>query len=149
MQEYSVYCAGPITGQSYDKTVNWREEFKSKLPENIKAISPMRGKTFLKNETSVLDAYESNVLTSQKGITTRDRNDVIRCDVIVVNFLNAEKVSIGTVMEIAWADMLRKPIVLIMDEKNIHNHSMIRETAGFIVKSIDEAVFVVSTLLSA
>lgn len=149
MKNYLIYCAGPITGTSYDDTVNWREKIKEMLPENIEAISPMRGKAFLKNEKSVLDSYETNVLTSQKGITTRDRNDVIRCDLLIVNLLNAKKVSIGTVMEIAWADMLRKPIVLIMEKDNIHNHSILRETAGFIVTNIDEAVHVAKTILSA
>jgi nucleoside 2-deoxyribosyltransferase len=148
MKEYLVYCAGPITGLNYNETVNWRQEIADKFSNHIKAISPMRGKHYLKDRTSISDSYSEFVLSSQKGITTRDRNDVMRCDVLLVNFLGAEKVSIGTVMEIAWADMMRKPIVLVMNDKNIHDHAMIREVSGFIVSSMDEAVSIIETLLT-
>jgi hypothetical protein len=36
---------------------------------------------------------------------TRDRFDATRCDVLLVNLLGAERVSIGTMMEVAWADL--------------------------------------------
>ena len=147
-KEYLIYCAGPITGLSYDNTVGWRDYVGSKLPENIKAISPMRGKTYLLDKTSIDDCYNDIILSSQKGITTRDRNDVFRCDLLLANLLGTEKVSIGTVMEIAWADSLRKPIVLIMESKNIHDHAMVREVSGFIVKTLDEAIELSKTILS-
>jgi hypothetical protein len=44
--------------------------------------------------------------------------------------------------------MMRKPIVLVMNDKNIHDHAMIREVSGFIVSSMDEAVSIIETLLT-
>jgi hypothetical protein len=148
MKEFLLYCAGPITGISYGESVDWREYVSKKLPKYIKAISPMRGKKYLAGEKKVKDSYEEHPLSSQKGITCRDRMDVMRCDMILVNFLGANKVSIGSVMEITWADAYRKPIVIVMEKDNIHSHAMIREVSGFIVSTLDEAIKIVIAVLS-
>lgn len=148
MKEFLLYCAGPITGVSYSESIDWREYVASKLPPHIKAVSPMRGKKYLANEKSVKDSYEEHPLSSQKGIACRDRMDVMRCDMILVNFLGADKVSIGSVMEIAWADAWRKPIVIVMDKNNVHSHAILREVSGFIVSNLDEAIDIATAVLS-
>lgn len=148
MKEFLLYCAGIITGVSYGESTDWREYVAIKLPPHIKAVSPMRGKKYLANEKSIRDSYEEHALSCQKGITCRDRMDTMRCDMILVNLLGATKVSIGSVMEIAWADMCRKPIVVVMEKDNIHQHSMIREVSGFIVSSLDEAIAIATAVLS-
>lgn len=148
MKTFLVYLAGPITGVSYGDATDWRGEFAKKFPSYIQAVSPMRGKRYLSHEKMVQDSYEMHPLSSQKGITCRDRMDVMRCDLLLVNFLGAKKVSIGTVMEIAWADAWRKPIVLVMESENVHSHAMVREVAGFIVPTIDEAATIVTSVLS-
>lgn len=73
----------------------------------------MRGKKYLANEKDIKDSYEKYPLSCQKGITCHDRMDIMRCDIIIVNFLGAKRVSIGTVMEITWADAWRKPIIIV------------------------------------
>ncbi len=155
----TVYLAGPITGLSFTGATDWREQFQHKLGVYIKAMSPLRSKDYLKNEKSIGDSYEAgsnhsagpsqlvHVMSGQKGITTRDRYDVMTCDVILVNLLGATRVSIGTVMEIAWADMLRKPIVLVMEkEGNLMDHAMVRESCGFRVETLDEAAAVIRAI---
>ncbi|QQG44967.1 MAG: hypothetical protein HYW89_03095 [Candidatus Sungiibacteriota bacterium] len=148
MREFLLYCAGPITGVSFEGCTEWREYVAKKLPAHIKAVSPMRGKNYLAKEKLVKDSYAQHPLGSPKGITCRDRMDVMRCDLLLVNLLGAAKVSIGTVMEIAWADMLRKPIVIVMEKENIHSHAILREAAGFIVETLDEAVEIAIAVLS-
>lgn len=148
MQPFLLYLAGPITGVSYGASTDWRKYVAEKLPKYIQGVSPMRGKKYLNKEKSVKDCYENRPLSSRKGITTRDRFDVMRCDMLFVNLEGAEKVSIGTVMEIAWADMLRKPIVIVMSKNNVHYHSMVRESAGFIVSSLDKAIQIAVAVLS-
>ena len=140
-----VYLAGPIAGKSWEEATGWRNWFGSKF-DNIEFLSPLRGKEYLEKETSIQGSYEGKVLSSARGLTTRDRWDCVRADVVIVNFLGAEKVSIGTVMEIAWADLGRKPIILIMSEDSIHNHPMIRESVGYVVSSLDEAAYVLEHL---
>jgi|YelNatPaOPRAMG01_1025707.scaffolds.fasta_scaffold41937_2 hypothetical protein len=148
MKEFLLYCAGPITGLSYGESVDWREYVASKLPPYIKAVSPMRGKKYLANEKNIKNSYEEHPLSSQKGITCRDRMDVMRCDMILVNFLGATKVSIGSVMEIAWADAWRKPIIVVMEKDNVHSHAMIQEVSCFIVSDLDKAIEIAIAVLS-
>lgn len=145
----SVYLAGPITGSSYDSTVNWRDTFKKNIDSRIICYSPMRFKTFLQNE-KVIQANTnkySNILTKSKSILSRDYFDVQRSDLIVVNFLGADKVSIGTVMELAWAFSMQKQIILITEEGNIHNHIMINEAVNYIVDSVEQAMQLVEFIL--
>ena len=153
-----IYLAGPITGLSWGECTDWRTEFQKRMVgarETIKVLSPLRAKDYLSAEKIIGDSYEQtkiehplvSVLSSQKGITTRDRYDVMTCDVIVANLLGAERVSIGTVMEIAWADMLRKPIVLVMEKTgNLHDHAMVRESSGFRVETLDQAADIVRAI---
>lgn len=146
MKDYLVYLAGPITGLTYEGASDWREWVAARFPAYIVAVSPLRGKDYLPRGTALADHYEP-ALSTTKGITTRDRFDVMRADLILVNFLGATRVSIGTVMEIAWADMLRKPIVVAMEPGNIHEHGMLKESSGFIVPSLEEAIEVIKAVL--
>lgn len=140
--DYKAYLAGPITGTSYEESTDWRE-YASKILAylNIEGLSPMRGKDYLTSETRILDSYDEHILSHQRGIMTRDFNDCKRADILIVNFLGAERASIGTCMEIAWAYSNRVPVICIMEEKgNIHDHSMIREAIGFRVTNVDDAI---------
>lgn len=139
--KYSVYLAGPISGKSYDESINWRNKVIEELNDfNVSCLSPMRCKECLK--------YGRNsVITSSRGVITRDRWDCTRCDILLVNLLGADKVSIGTVMEIAWADANRKPIILIMEEDNVHDHIMIQECAGFVVSTLEDGIDVIKSII--
>jgi|SRR5579859_1929292 len=148
-----VYLAGPITGLNYKGATDWRFYAKSVLEAvGITAYSPMRGKEYLdkvKEFTADGDAYKHmGVLSSNRGIITRDRFDATRCDILLANLLGAPKVSIGTVMEIAWADAHRIPIVCCMEESdNVHEHGMITEVLGYRVPTLDEALHVIKAVL--
>lgn len=152
VRNYHVYLAGPITGLDFAGATDWRKIAKSKLEGNagIKALSPMRFMDYLARETD-LDAmgYDNHVLSTPRGIMTRDRFDCVRADVVLVNFLGATRVSIGTVMEIGWADLSRIPIVCCMEPKgNPHDHAMITEAIGFRVANLEDGLDVVKAILS-
>jgi hypothetical protein len=117
------------------------------MDERIACFSPMRNKEYLANEVVVGDSYANTVMSCSRGIMTRDRFDCTRSDMLLVNLLNAKKVSIGTVMEMAWADLKRIPIVIAMEADNVHAHAMIQEAAGFVVGSLEEAMRVVERVL--
>ena len=149
----TVYLAGPITGLDYAGATDWREYAIAELAKGgIKGLSPMRAKNFLANVTAFeanCDGYGSlNALATNRGIMTRDRFDATRCDVLLVNFLGAKRVSVGTAMEIAWADLARIPIVCAMEpEGNPHDHGMINEALGYRVTSLDEAIAITRAIL--
>jgi len=143
-----IYLAGPITGTAYQDTNNWRLEVTKELSSNnLIGYSPMRGKSYLSKENTILDNYQEHIMSSTVGINVRDYNDVITSGAILVNFLNSKRVSIGTVMEIAWARMKQIPIVIIMEKGNIHEHALL--TYGCIVVSnIDDGVDCIIQLIN-
>ena len=143
-----VYLAGPITGQSYDGAVGWREAAQQQLAKlGIVGLSPMRGKYYLEGLPTIGDSYEETILSAAKGITARDRWDCQRSDIVLVNFVGATKVSIGTCLELGWADSARRPIVVAMEKDNIHDHSMVREVTGFLCPTLAEALHIVEAIL--
>ncbi len=144
-----VYLAGPITGCTYEGAADWREQVKEALKDKpVTALNPLRGKFFLKGEESIGNDY-AELLGCSRGIMTRDHWDATRCTVLLVNFLGAQRVSIGTVMEIAWAWENRIPVIVIMEPKgNPHEHAMIREATGFRVETLEQALGVVKSLLN-
>jgi len=152
----SVYLAGPITGLTYDEGNDWRERVEADLfLAGITAWSPLRAKHFLR-EIGVLDSAGTpdsayiglNPLSEPKGITTRDRFDTMRSDMVLMNLVGATRVSIGTMIEAGWADAARVPLVVAMEDDNVHRHAMLNEVAGFIVPTLEEAVAVVKAVLT-
>jgi nucleoside 2-deoxyribosyltransferase len=144
-----VYLAGPITGCSYEGCTDWREYAIKELDTvGITGLSPMRAKDYLQRERIVGDCYDDKVLSSARGIITRDRWDTTRCDAILVNLLGAEQVSIGTIIELAWADLSRTPSIVVMEpDQNVHEHSMVREMIGFRVETLEEGLNVAKSIL--
>ena len=72
---------------------------------------------------------------------------VMRSNLVFVNFLGADKVSIGTAIELGWADAFRKPVVIVMEEDNIHRHAMIDQIPGYIVTTLDDGIDIVRRVL--
>lgn len=148
-----VYLCGPISGLTYTQArKSWRQEAAHILDSHgIQALSPLRAQEISKSENpnTVIDklGHEDKVTWTAKGITTKDRFLLEKSDIVLVNFLEAEKVSIGSVLEFGWADAYRKPVVLCMQKDNIHSHGMINEIAGFIVPTLEEGLKVTIDLL--
>lgn len=138
-----AYLAGPITGLTHKGADEWREFVSEKLIANdVVPLSPLRAEKFLEEfgvlETSYIGATP---MVTDRGMVTRDLWDLSRADVILCNLLGAERVSIGTMFELAWALYLRKPTVVVMEpEGNPHEHSFVREAIDYRVETLDEAV---------
>ena len=159
MSKPSIYLAGPITGLSYGKITEWRNDVAKAFAPDIECFSPLRGKDYLAQETSTKDQYNEYIMSSQRGILARDHYDATKRDLLFVNLLHAQRVSIGTVMEIAWAHEARVPIILcmaadVLDQdgvsigvKNPHDHSMIREACPLRVETVKEGIHVAKHLL--
>ena len=143
-----VYLAGPITGLTYAGCTDWREHARNRLNEvGINGVSPMRAKHYLEELSSISgtgEEYSQHVLSSQKSVLTRDRYDTRTANVVLMNLLDSKRVSIGTMIEMGWADAYRVPIVLVIEdggvEENYHHHMMVREAAGFILHDLEEAI---------
>jgi nucleoside 2-deoxyribosyltransferase len=148
----TVYLAGPITGLTFAGCTDWRKHAIEQLAEvGVRGLSPMRCKDYLAALPVISGTGEEYAhmgpLSLPRGVITRDRFDTTRCDVVLVNLLGAKAVSIGTVMEIAWADLSRIPIVCAMEKGNPHEHMMIHEALGYRVPTLEEALRIVAAIL--
>ena len=150
-----VYLAGPISGLTYDQGQDWRALIASQLQEKgILGYSPLRAKAYLKQYGVLEQSYQTkeqplSCLSSDRGITHRDRWDVMTSDAVLFNFLGAERVSIGTCIEIGWADAFRKPMVIVMEPTgNLHDYPMIREVAGWRVPTLEDGVTILDRILN-
>jgi len=142
-----VYLAGPITGYDYGTVNNWREGVVEHLKDHgLHGYSPMRGKNYLSKEDMIQDSYSDYTMSSITGINVRDFNDCKTADAILVNLLGAKRVSIGTVMEIAWGRAYQIPVVLVMEKDNIHSHGML-EFGNIIAPNLDEGVEAIIQIL--
>jgi len=139
----SVYLAGPITGLSFKGCTDWREGAKEHLDKfGIDAFSPMRKKGFLARYKHLsAKGYDLHALSTPSGITTRDRMDCQKRDIVIANLLGAEKISAGTMIEYGWADSARRPVISVMEPKgNPHDHAMVNHIAGYRVETLEEAL---------
>lgn len=136
------YLGGPMTGHTWDACDDWRKTISKRLRDlDIECLSPLRGKDYLKNETSLKLSYETHPLSSPIGIVLRDKSDILTADFCIFNFLNCgDRVSIGSVWEISLAQYLHKPIILIMEPDNVHNHPMITQLAYPIVHTLEDGL---------
>jgi len=149
--EFKVYLAGPIRGLTFVGSTSWRNYVKNLFRPEIIAYSPLRGKDEVLANLPIIDDRTNPVnhpLTLRKGVVTRDRYDVLSSDLIFVNLLGAHEKSIGTMFELAWAHDHGKPIVLAMEDKgNPHDHTFVREVAGFVLPTLEEAVVITHHIL--
>ena len=147
-----VYLGGPITGIRYERANTWRQFIKAVVPKWIVVVSPMRHENPLaRGRLGIIERLSRDqLLRYQKRITSCCRNDVKKCDIIFINLLEAEKkdkknkgterVSIGSVGEIFWADILGKIIIVTMKKNSIHDHIMTREIPDVVTPSLKKGI---------
>jgi nucleoside 2-deoxyribosyltransferase len=87
-------------------------------------------------------------MSTAKGINRRDFYDCTRSGAVLMNLLGTHKVSIGTVMEIAWAFQARVPVIVVMEKDNIHRHAMIEDSTTYLTSSLDKAYELVKFLFN-
>jgi len=136
-----VYCVHPISGLSYDAVVEYYERTVELLEDiGYIVLQPMTGKMYLQNETEFKTEGYDNPVSTNRAIKGRDKWMVKISDIVYANFVNAKDVSIGSCMEIAWAEMLGKHTVVVMGKKNPHRHAFILECADIIFETEAEAL---------
>lgn len=147
-----VYLSGPIAGLNYNGATNWRQQAARFLADHgIDALDPMRGKDYLAATTGPLQAQpeDDEIMSTARAITTRDRFDCMRADVVLVNLLQAgglPRLSLGTIMEVAWADAARIPIVCVREDQT-YQHPMFNEVIGFETPKLYDALDLIVEML--
>lgn len=143
-----VYLAGPISGLTYDAAQDWRQQFAEACDPRIECFSPLRSKDYLRKYGALEGSYDESPLSSEKGITSRDRYDCMGADLVLFNLLGTQRISVGTMIEIGWADAVRVPSVIVMEkEGNPHDHPMVRSATNFRVETLGDAKKIVEAIL--
>jgi nucleoside 2-deoxyribosyltransferase len=133
----TIYCVHPISGLSADEVFAYYTKIKKNLSNHYNVMIPMTGKSSLRcTKEFRCEGYKDNPLTTNHAIFERDRWMVTQSDIIYANLIGAtEKVSIGSMFELAWASLLGKYVVLVMDKESIHRHAFVMEAADVIFES--------------
>jgi nucleoside 2-deoxyribosyltransferase len=136
-----IYLAGPISGIGYDEVVD-RYKKKSEYLNSLgyEVLCPMTGKTYLRNEIKLKASGYGFPVSTNHAIFERDKWMVSSSDIILADLSNSgDRVSIGTMMELAWASMLGKHTLIVLPEGNIHNHAFVLESGDIIFQTLEEA----------
>lgn len=117
-----VYLAGPINGCTDEEAKDWREWVKANAP--FQTIDPMRRD------------YRGREDQFVKEIVELDKLDILQADLILVNY---DKPSVGTSMEILFAWMNQKPIVVVAGVDTVIS-PWLRYHASAILPSFGQAI---------
>jgi hypothetical protein len=138
-----VFLSGPITGCSQEQSSNWRQYVRERFSSGIITIDPTRDSvdSTVVSERELDEAARLHNLTHGKEILDRNRQDIARCDIVLANFLGAQRVSIGAVGELFWADIFRKPVIVVREvSHNPHDHGLINAIAFLTLHSLESAI---------
>lgn len=136
-----IYIFGPISGKSYQEVM----EYYTKLLTLLRGMSyqvfyPMLGKEYLRNDDNLRAEGYGHPISTNHAIVERDKWMVSQCDVLFGDFSQAEKASIGSCCEIAWAGLLGKHVISVVPEGNPHDHAFILEMSDIVFRERDEAL---------
>jgi nucleoside 2-deoxyribosyltransferase len=135
-----IYTAGPITGLSYAQVMDRYESQAARLREyGYEVLCPMVCKGFLKDEESLDGFGYDHPTATNRAIKGRDKWMVKQSDIVLVDFTQAVVASIGSCMEIAWAEEYNKHVIAVLPQDNVHRHAFILESVDVIFEDIYEA----------
>lgn len=149
MKNRKVYLAGSISGRSYDSIVtDYREKANYLEKLGYETFCPMTGKGYLRNEIKLKAHDYTHPASTNHAIYNRDKWMVQTVDIVLADLSHSkETVSIGTMMEIAWASMLGKHVVTVMPKGNIHNHAFVYEASDIVFETLKEALLYLADIV--
>jgi nucleoside 2-deoxyribosyltransferase len=154
-----IYFAGPITDLTYDEANDWRAKWTHEYRElGLTALSPLRGKEHLRDKGVLAGVFDEG-----DAAVERDCFDIRRSEIVLANFEDAERVSIGTCMEIAYAWSIGRHVVTVLPgataasfaglgintsrAANPHDHIFVTHMSSVVVPSMDAAFAWIANLL--
>jgi len=144
-----VYLCGAMSGLPFEEARIWRDKattFLQRLRDPrtkeplYHILNPLRGHVDLRGQILTSVYTEAS---AEKIDIRRDRYDVMRSNIVLANLADSEKinrVSIGSVFEIAWAADLEKFLIVVMTPSNPHWHSFVKDAASIVLSDLDSAL---------
>ncbi len=144
MSKKKIYLAGNIS--SDPATYKWRVRAIELLSEKFIVLNPTANyfnKKLLKDHKGDTESFIKEVVSrSQRILIVKDFNLVQSSDIILVNvaLVTPDKPPIGTVYELAWSWLLKKPIIAIVGDNLYSKHPFTRATFSAEVDTLEDAV---------
>lgn len=135
-----IYLAHPISGLSADQVFEYYQKSIEKLKDSFEILYPMIGKGYLRTEIKFKAEGYNNPVSTNHAIKERDKWMVTQADVVFIDLTGSTIVSMGCCMELAWADLLGKHSIVVMEQGNIHRHAFVIDCADIIFETWDEAI---------
>jgi hypothetical protein len=137
-----AYCARPITGCTYQEVVEYYQGLIEELQAmGFETLFPLCAKSYLRCERDGLKPTGyTQPLSTNHAIKTRDKWMINMSDILYLNLTGAKSVSIGCVMELAWAEEFNCHTIVVMEKENIHQHAFVLECADVVFDTEKEAV---------
>lgn len=138
----NIYLAHPISGMSGAQVMDYYEDMKYRLGRmGYTVLQPMTGKGYLRTELEFKShGYTGMPASTNHAILERDNWMVRQADVVLVDLSAAYAVSIGCVMELAWAQDHHKHTIVVMGPDNVHRHAFVLEAADIVFENQYDAL---------
>lgn len=126
-----IFLSGPIRGLSREESLGWRVEAIKQLEANFFICHALRGRE------------EKETMPDPRLAIIRDKNDIDDSDIILLNDSFADASMIGTSMEVLYAFMKNKVIIVFGHAHNkdywlnYHIHARV-DTLGEACKVIND-----------
>lgn len=156
----SIYLAGPILGKTKTEAKAWKQKLVQLVSgeimssENWESYETFCWKDPLRCEPLIGDTYETHYddpkFGTAKAISAKNWYDVSHADLIVA-YMPAEMgdaISLGTLVEMAWANALGKTVILVSDHPKINAHPIVDRIASWKLTTLEEAAEVIVGLAS-
>ena len=136
-----IYLVHPISGLSADVVFEYYKDTEAKLTEmGYDVLTAMYGKSYLRCEKEFRASGYKMPCTTNHAIYQRDHWMTEQADIIYANFLRAKQVSVGSMMELAWASHMRKHVIVTMQDDNVHAHAFVYEAASIVYQTHEDAM---------
>ncbi len=138
----TIYLAGNIS--SNPETYEWREKA-TKLLTGYKILNPAANKfneALIKQHEGDSSGFTREAIKkSQHILIIKDFNLVQSVDIILVNLqlITPDKPPVGTIFELAWGWLLKKPIVAIVGDNLYCIHPFPTATFSATVDNLEDA----------
>ena len=142
MKNLSVYLAHPISGHTFGEVVEYYKDSIAQLKDvGYTVYDPVTMYAGNINAEEVCAPADlTGPLINNHALFERDKWMVSKVDVVLADLTGATKASIGACMEMAWASLLGKHLVVVMKKDNPMYHGFVIEAADVILEDFEEAV---------
>jgi hypothetical protein len=126
-----VYLSGLISIAAHDLPNTWHETVEQNLFGVCTFTNPTARNLYTVDKFSNLSEY-----VLKKNIEALKKSDIL-----LVNLKYTHCISIESMLEIAWAALAQKNIVLVVDEHNIHTSDLLlsEDCVSFVTDNMDDA----------